>query len=149
MPPRNKPAGFDQDNAKPAQRRLRFGPDRRLRRKQDVDRVFQAKCSASCGLCIVYVAPNGLDRSRLAVSAPKRLGNAVRRNRLKRLVREAFRTSESAWNGWDLLAIIKPKPSPRDNEPSLDKVKQDLQTAADRAIERFTKRRHQPTGPGE
>ena len=35
--------------------------------------------------------PGGRDCSRLGVVAPRRLGNAVRRNLIKRLVRELFR----------------------------------------------------------
>jgi len=50
--------------------------------------------------------PNGLAYSRLAVSAPKRLGNATTRNRIKRLGREAFRLSRDKLpNGWDYMII--------------------------------------------
>ncbi|MFP3928056.1 MAG: ribonuclease P protein component [Desulfobacteraceae bacterium] len=39
----------------------------------------------------VTLGRNGLGRTRLGVTASKRIGNAVERNRVKRLVREFFR----------------------------------------------------------
>jgi ribonuclease P protein component len=46
-----------------------------------------------CGndLMAMYASPNGLGDCRLGVSAGKAVGNAVVRNRFKRLVREVFR----------------------------------------------------------
>lgn len=55
---------------------------------------------------IAYMRHNGLELNRLGVSVGKRHGNAVRRNYLKRLVREAFRLSQSGWGvGLDLVCI--------------------------------------------
>jgi ribonuclease P protein component len=45
---------------------------------------------------------------RLAVVAPRKVGNAVRRNHLKRLVREEFRRhARSHLAGWDLLVLLR------------------------------------------
>ena len=45
---------------------------------------------------------------RLGITAGKRVGNAVVRNRAKRLIREAFRATQDLWPaGWDLVVIVK------------------------------------------
>lgn len=55
----------------------------------------------------LYVLPNERAFSRLGVSASRRLGPAVRRNRAKRVVRAVFRESKPH-HAVDLVAIVKP-----------------------------------------
>jgi ribonuclease P protein component len=78
----------------------------RLRTKRDFDRVFAAKIAAADDLLIVFVLPNDLETSRLGLSVSRKVGNAVVRNRWKRLIREAFRKNrESFPRAVDLVAI--------------------------------------------
>ena len=52
----------------------------------------------------MFVRPNGLPQSRLGVTTPARLGNAVLRNRLRRRLREVFRRHRARLpRGWDIL----------------------------------------------
>lgn len=48
------------------------------------------------------------DDTRIAMSVSKKVGPANQRNRLKRLVREHFRTSKIKKSGFDILFVVSP-----------------------------------------
>jgi len=87
----------------------RFPQSCRLRSRLDFGRVYRRRRSVSDERLIVYGLPNELDRSRLGLSVSRKYGNAVARNRFKRLVREAFRLSRRDLPvGLDLIVIPRP-----------------------------------------
>src|SRR6476660_2045096 len=102
--------------------RLTFPQSRRMKTPAEFDRCFARKRSASDGVLIVYACENGLDHPRLGCSVSKKVGNAVVRNRFKRLFREAFRLSQKDLPaGVDLILIPRPGPA-----PALDAVRASL-----------------------
>ena len=63
----------------------------RLKTRGELTRVFREGRSAADAALRLRVLPNSLGRRRLGVAVSARHGGAVRRNRVKRLCREAFR----------------------------------------------------------
>ena len=90
-------------------------------------------------MLIVYACENGLPVSRLGVSVSRKNGNAVVRNRIKRMFREAFRLSQHELpTGVDF--VIVPKPGAL--EHSLEEWNSSLVIIANRAAKKLI-----PTGP--
>ena len=57
---------------------------------------------------IAYYLPARYDQSRLGVTVTKKVGQAVERNRIKRMVREFFRINRHSLSGrWDISIIAK------------------------------------------
>ena len=54
------------------------------------------------------VLPTGLSLTRYGLSITRKVGNAVQRNRLKRLLREIIRL-QVLKPGWDVVFIVRPE----------------------------------------
>ena len=82
-------------------------PERRIRRRGEFQRVFDAGRRAHGRYLTIIVAPAPGPESRIGIVASKKLGGAVVRNRVKRLIREVFRTQVSPDSASDLVIIPK------------------------------------------
>lgn len=90
-------------------KKLTFSKSAKLKSNEQFRQVFAERNRCGDKLLIVYRRPNGLDIARLGVSIGKACGNAVARNRLKRLIREAFRlNSDTMGKGFDYVVIANP-----------------------------------------
>jgi ribonuclease P protein component len=93
--------------------RFTFRRHEHLRRPADFQRVYDRRRSVSNESLIVYACPNGLGYNRLGLSVSRKVGGAVRRNRLRRLLREAYRLSRHQMpTGLDLVLIPRTKDEP-------------------------------------
>lgn len=80
--------------------------EERLTRGSDFAKVYDRGKSWANSLLVMRAIPNGRDQTRVGFSVSKRVGNAVVRNRVKRMLREAVRLS--SWKaGWDVVVIAR------------------------------------------
>ncbi len=89
--------------------RLRFPRSHRLSGKLAFSAVYDARSKESRGPLAVFSRPNGLPHPRLGLSVSRRVGTAPVRNRIKRLLREAFRAGQHDLPvGYDLVIVVRP-----------------------------------------
>ena len=82
----------------------------RLRRSSDLTLVQKHGRSWRHPFCILLVRQGGSRLSRFAFVASRRVGNAVIRNRVKRLLREAVHLHlDEIQPGWDCVWIARPR----------------------------------------
>jgi ribonuclease P protein component len=87
--------------------RLTFPKSKRLLKNAQFRAVFARRLFASDNILTVYMAKNDCCCPRLGLSINKSLGDAVLRNRVKRLLRESFRLNQLRLpQNFDYLVMI-------------------------------------------
>ena len=86
-----------------------FPRTHRLSRRADFSAVYEARVRDSSGPLTIYARPNHLPHLRLGLSTSRKVGTAPRRNRIRRLLREAFRhLQHDLPKGFDLVIVVRP-----------------------------------------
>jgi ribonuclease P protein component len=84
---------------------------RRLSRSGDFDRVYRDGRSHANRFLVVYSFPrSGGDEPRLGISVGRKVGGAVARNQVKRMLRDAFwACGDSLPDGHDFVIVARPE----------------------------------------
>jgi ribonuclease P protein component len=92
----------------PTPARHTFPRTLRVRTREDYSGVFDPRVKVARGPLILYGVPNDKNATRLGFSTSRKVGNAVRRNRIRRLLRESFRLLQHELpTGYDLVIVVR------------------------------------------
>ena len=88
----------------------RFPRKEKLKGRDDIKDVFNRGRGVSSAGARLIRLPNGLPHNRIAFTFPRKFGNAVKRNRTRRLCREIYRHMRSdLLVGFDLVLLLYPE----------------------------------------
>jgi ribonuclease P protein component len=80
--------------------------NKRLTKPEQYTSVYDAGITQVDRFLVLKAKPNQLEFSRFGISVSKKVGNAVIRNRVKRILREILRLVEKK-PGWDIVVIAR------------------------------------------
>lgn len=78
-----------------------------LRKKEDFNRVYKKGKSVGDRFVVVFCLRNDLGYNRISYLASKKVGNSVKRNRARRLMRESMRNIDNIKQGYDIIVIAR------------------------------------------
>ncbi len=94
-----------------------FNQEMRLKKQSDFDQLFTKSVKSSLNGLTIRVRENGLSFCRLGIMVSRKHGNAVQRNRIKRVIREVFRKDQIDNNiKYDILVSFYKKLSQMKND---------------------------------
>lgn len=83
-------------------------PSVTLKENYEFRRLYQKGASAVGGCMVIYCRRNRLGRNRLGITVSVKIGNAVKRNRARRRLREVCRlNSPCLRQGWDMVLVAR------------------------------------------
>jgi len=89
---------------------FRFRREEHLKKRSQIREVFNRGRRVGCRGAKLFVLENGLPRNRICFTFSRGFANAVKRNRAKRLGREAYRILKPRLGcGYDLVLLIYPE----------------------------------------
>ena len=90
-------------------KRYSLGKEEKVLKSSDFKKVLQGGSKQLTEHFKVFIYPNYLERRRIGITTSRRVGAAVKRNHIKRLLREFFRLHKACLPiSSDLLFIAKP-----------------------------------------
>lgn len=128
-------------------RKLTFPKSTHIRSRLDFARVYDQGSRLSDAVLLLTAARNDQPQTRIGLSVSKRWGNAVHRNRWKRLIREAFRLIRAEIpSGIDL--VVQPRAG-TGKEPDAMTVQRSLSTLIKRVAQKLVSPQQNESMPVE
>ncbi len=90
-----------------AKGRKRLRPQDRIRKRSEYQVIYAQGRRIPSSSFVLFVMRNGLGRPRLGITATRRVGGAVKRNRAKRLVRDIFRRHKRELDNVDIVLNVR------------------------------------------
>ena len=79
-----------------------------IKKNRDFTRLYRRGKSAVAPVLVIYAARNRRGANRIGITATKKIGGAVERNRAKRLIRAAYTVlEEEIPSGWDFIFVAR------------------------------------------
>jgi ribonuclease P protein component len=110
-----------------------FTKTQRVRRSTEFQQIFKNGYRVGSRYFTLLLSPTEGSTTRLGIVASRKLGDAVHRNRAKRLIRELFRLNEAPAAGLDVLVI----PRRELFDAGYDELDRDFRTAWRRGTARM------------
>ncbi|NLV49725.1 MAG: ribonuclease P protein component [Clostridiales bacterium] len=79
-----------------------------LKKNSEFRRVYAKGKSSAGPLVVLYCRKNGTGMNRLGITVGSKVGKAVRRNLIRRRIREIYRLAEDGFQrGYDIVAVAR------------------------------------------
>lgn len=79
-----------------------------LKKNRDFQRLYRNGRYAASKSLVIYMQPNYLEINRIGITASKKCGKSVKRNRIRRLIRESYRMLQNNIEpGYDFVIVAR------------------------------------------
>ena len=93
-----------------------------LTKSYDIEKLLQNKSSIGSKYYVIYYTKNQNGDTNVAISASKKIGNAVTRNYNKRVTREIIRENFDQIKGFKMLIVLKASSTTLSYEQKVEQI---------------------------